>query len=286
LNRGKNETQKFFPMQNDANLKRILITILRIAIGWHFLYEGVSKLIIGNWSAHSFLANTSGFMSGFYHWLASSPALLKTVDFLNIYGLIVIGLFLFLGLLIRFAALSGTLLLLLYYFAYPPFGSSVFGTEGNLFIVDRLFIEAVALMFIAFGRETGYGIGNLYGYPKKITESAGIPGNSRREALKNLATLPLLGVLGFGALSVKKKYGVDVMSGATIQVNPASLGELKGELPRGKIGGHEISRIIMGGNLIGGWAHARDLIYASSLFRAYNTERKVYETLMLEKMPE
>ncbi|MFW5831758.1 MAG: hypothetical protein ACOCVA_05880, partial [Prolixibacteraceae bacterium] len=34
-------------------------------------------------------------------------------------------------------------------------------------------------------------------------------------------------------------------------------------------------------NLIGGWAHARDLIYASSLFKAYNTERKIFETLIL-----
>lgn len=49
----------------------------------------------------------------------------------------------------------------------------------------------------------------------------------------------------------------------------------------GKIGNHEISRIVMGGNLIGGWAHSRDLIYVPSLFRAYNTEKKIFETLML-----
>ena len=42
-----------------------------------------------------------------------------------------------------------------------------------------------------------------------------------------------------------------------------------------------MSRLIMGGNLIGGWAHARDLIYAESLFKAYNTEKKIFETLML-----
>ncbi len=71
------------------------------------------------------------------------------------------------------------------------------------------------------------------------------------------------------------------MSGATIQVKSASLSELKGELPKGKIGRHEMSRLIAGGNLIGGWAHSRDLIYVSSLFKAYNTEQKVYETLML-----
>ena len=37
----------------------------------------------------------------------------------------------------------------------------------------------------------------------------------------------------------------------------------------------------MGGNLIGGWSHARDLLYVSELFKAYNTEEKVFETLAL-----
>jgi hypothetical protein len=42
-----------------------------------------------------------------------------------------------------------------------------------------------------------------------------------------------------------------------------------------------MSRLVLGGNLIGGWAHSRDLIYVPSLFRAYNNEKKIYETLML-----
>lgn len=40
-------------------------------------------------------------------------------------------------------------------------------------------------------------------------------------------------------------------------------------------------RLLLGGNLIGGWSHSRDLIYVNSLFKAYNTEKKIYETLML-----
>ncbi|UCF38029.1 MAG: hypothetical protein JSU96_03985, partial [Acidobacteriota bacterium] len=55
----------------------------------------------------------------------------------------------------------------------------------------------------------------------------------------------------------------------------------KGELPRGMIGDKEVSRLIMGGNLIGGWSHSRDLIYVSSLFKAYNTEDKIFQTLDL-----
>jgi hypothetical protein len=87
--------------------------------------------------------------------------------------------------------------------------------------------------------------------------------------------------MGWGAFRNHEKYDVDVTSGATIQVKQSALNELRGELPKGEIGKHEISRLIMGGNLIGGWAHSRDLIYVPSLFKAYNTEKKVYETLIL-----
>ena len=53
------------------------------------------------------------------------------------------------------------------------------------------------------------------------------------------------------------------------------------KLPTGKIKDLEISRVICGGNLIGGWAHSRDLIYVSPLIRAYHTDAKVIETLKL-----
>lgn len=265
--------------------QRLFITILRVAIGWHFLYEGISKILQGNWTASGFLLNTSGFFSGFYHWIAGSPALLRVSDILNMYGLVFIGLALFIGLFSRIAALAGALLLTLYYFAYPPFGNPLMSaSDGHLFIVDKLFIEAAVLLFLSFYREKGYSLDafiSMYRNRKKSVTREPESSSSRREALKNLATLPVLGAMGWGAVSNFKTYGVDVMSGATIQVNQAALSELKGELPKGKIGKHEISRLIAGGNLIGGWAHSRDLIYVSTLFKAYNTEQKVYETLIL-----
>lgn len=267
------------------NYRRLLITILRMAIGWHFLYEGLSKIMAGNWSASGYLLNSTSFMSGFYHAIASSPALLKISDLMNMYGLLFIGLALFIGILIRYAALGGALLLTLYYFAYPPFGANLFGvSDGHLFIVDKLFIEAAALIFLAFVSEKGYGIDNLRDYLREkktagINPAGEVP--SRREVLKNLASLPVLGLMGWGAFRHEKNTGVDVTSGATVQVKQVALSELKGELPKGKIGNHEISRLVLGGNLIGGWAHSRDLIYVPSLFKAYNTEKKVYETMML-----
>jgi len=62
------------------------------------------------------------------------------------------------------------------------------------------------------------------------------------------------------------------------------ISELKGELPKGKLGNLEITRMIMGCNLIGGWAHARDLLYANTLFKAYNTNQKILETFHLAEM--
>ncbi len=269
------------------NWKKIIITVFRMAIGWHFLYEGISKIVVGNWSATGYLANSTGPLSGFYQWMAGSEGLMNIIDPVNIAALILIGLGLFLGLAIRISAISGVVLLMLYYFAYPPFGGSIMGpVEGNLYIVNKNLIEALALIVLFFLNEKGFGIHALKLFVKKnevVPKAVGsdVTNQSRREALKNLAAVPALGIIGLGAFSDSKKYGVDTLSGATIQVGAADISELKGELPKGKIGNHELSRLILGGNLIGGWAHSRDLLYVPSLFRAYNTEKKIFETLML-----
>ena len=266
---------------------KTIITIIRAAVGWHFLYEGCIKLFAEEWSAASYLNNTYGFLSGFYHWLAASSGRLAVVDFLNIWGLILIGLALFLGLCIRWASISGALLLALYYFAYPPFGITLLTGDGSVFIINALVIEAAILVFFFCYKERGYSLDDAILLMKRKDKPASVPVeaatevNTRRELLKDLATLPVLGLIGWGASRSAKLYGSDTLSGATIQINQVALGDLKGELPKGKVGPHELSRLIMGGNLIGGWAHARDLIYAEQLFKAYNTEMKIFETLML-----
>ncbi len=269
--------------------KKLLVTILRMSIGWHFLFEGVIKLLASNWTSHNYLVNTSGFLSFFYHWLASSPVLLKAVDLLNMYGLVLIGLGLFIGLFSRLASVAGVFLLSLYYFAYPPMGLGSFGTgEGHLFIVDKIFIEGVALLFIIFYAEKGYGIDTLYkSIIKPLRKFASTEADqteyssSRREVMKNLSTLPFLGIMGLWAYKATSKYDIDVWSGATITLNQAGLGQLTGELPKGKINKHPLSRLILGGNIIAGGLHARDLLYSGPLSRAYNTEKKIFETIIL-----
>jgi len=51
-----------------------------------------------------------------------------------------------------------------------------------------------------------------------------------------------------------------------------------GSMAMGKIGNLEISRLICGGNLIGGYAHSRDLIYVSPLLKHYFTDDKIMDT--------
>jgi hypothetical protein len=99
----------------------------------------------------------------------------------------------------------------------------------------------------------------------------------RREFLSK----SLLGTAGAGALySLEEK----ILLAAMQEGADAKAGEQPSPgdgMPCGQIGNVKISRMVMGGNLIGGWAHSRDLIYVSKLFKAYNTEEKVFETLEL-----
>jgi thiosulfate dehydrogenase [quinone] large subunit len=127
------------------------LVFLRFLIGWHFLYEGLYKLIHPEWSSIAFLAQAEGFLSGVAQWIISSQGVLNAVDALNTWGLIAIGLGLVLGLFIRGAALAGFVLLMLYYLFNPPFIGLAAGglTEGNYLLVNKNLIEAVALLYIA-----------------------------------------------------------------------------------------------------------------------------------------
>lgn len=61
---------------------------------------------------------------------------------------------------------------------------------------------------------------------------------------------------------------------------PAPTGS-KNTLPQAKIKDVSISRLICGGNLVGGYAHSRDLVYVSELLKAYFTPDKIFETFAI-----
>ena len=103
-----------------GRLQTGLLTLLRIAIGWHFLYEGHAKFFSGNWTSAGYLQASRWFLGGAFQWMASHPAVIALVDAVNIGGQILIGLLLITGTLTRAASLAAMALLLLYYLANPP----------------------------------------------------------------------------------------------------------------------------------------------------------------------
>jgi len=128
-----------------------LLIALRFLIGWHLLFEGVSKLVHPEWSSVAFLVESEWIFSGIANWITSNQGVLNVVDSMNTLGLVAIGLGLILGLFTRWAAIAGTVLLALYYLFLPPFigmGIAAF-QEGNYLIVNKNLIEAVMLLLIA-----------------------------------------------------------------------------------------------------------------------------------------
>jgi thiosulfate dehydrogenase [quinone] large subunit len=128
------------------------IVVLRILIGWHFLYEGIAKLLNPYWTSAGFLMDSQGIFSGFFKALASNPTILKVVDFMNIWGLIAIGVGLILGILTRAATISGVVLLALYYLCNPPFIGYTYSlpAEGSYLLVNKVLIELAALAVLVF----------------------------------------------------------------------------------------------------------------------------------------
>ena len=294
------------PRQPGAWQEAVLV-LLRMAIGWHFLYEGLVKVLTPGWTSAPFLAESRWLLSGAFHWIASHPAVLRVVDLLNVGGLVLIGLALLVGAFSRFAAVSGVVLLSLYYVASPPLAGlpANGGAEGSYLIVNKNLVEILALCVVAAFPARGFfglerALARLFARLRRPpSASAAVdvglpPARSRRELIAAAAGLPVLG--GF-VYAVLRKRGfdsyeerllraagadVDAVTSATLKTfQYASLKELKGQVPRSRIGKLEVSRVIMGGNLIGGWAHARDLLYVSQLVKTYHTDRKVFETLRL-----
>lgn len=282
-----------------SNTQMLLILLLRMFIGWHFLYEGIIKLVDPSWSSASYLLYSDWIFSDVFHAMAANHTLLAIVDFCNIWGLILIGLALIFGTFTRLSALGGAALLLLYYVANPPFTLADSMKEGSYMIIDKNLIEMLALILIAFlpspslinmkwirNRLTKNRTEGIQPeYPCQIAAKEERVVLERRNFLYGLASIPFIGAFTWSAIRAKAfntPVAVDTISGATTRTFEfTDLKDLNGTLPMAKIGNVELSRMFMGCNLIGGWAHSRDLIYVSSLVKKYHTQEKVFETLQL-----
>ena len=212
------------------------MTILRVAIGWHLLYEGLTKLLNPDWTASGFLQSATGPLAGMFRAMAENDTLLALVNILNTWGLLLIGLGLFLGLFTRISQVAGMALLLLYYLSHPPvFTEPGFFREGSYFIISKDLLEIfglLGLMFFPTGQFLGLDgllsrMGRKpmhlmdHGQPEADETKANVHQIRRREVLKHLATIPFLGAVVYGAIrktrisSLEEKNLVDATSSPT-----------------------------------------------------------------------
>lgn len=127
---------------------------LRISLGWLFLYAGLEKLTNG-FSAVGYLSHLNGPFAALFTPLAGNPL----VDLLVVWGELLIGTALILGILTRFASFWGIVMMLLFYFSGYPFEHS--------FIVNEHIIYSFALFYLMFSN-SGHFMGMGKALEKKF----------------------------------------------------------------------------------------------------------------------
>ena len=152
------------PSANYSTFQLTSLVSLRMLVGWHILYEGITKLLNPYWTAAEYLAASQWWFSDLLITLAANQSSLAVIDFLNEWGLVLIGLGLIFGFLTRIAISAGIVLLLLYYIAAPPFVGLTYSipTEGSYLIVNKTLIEMAALaVLLAFPTSRIAGLDRL-----------------------------------------------------------------------------------------------------------------------------
>lgn len=143
-----------------TKFEKIVLFLLRISMGWLMFYAGITKVLNPAWSSVGYLQEAKTF-STFYQYLSGS-GILPTVDFVNEWGLTLLGISLILGVFVRLSSVAGAVLMVLYYlpvldFPYP---------NAHSYIIDDHIIYALVLLYFA-----SIKAGRFWGLENKITDS-------------------------------------------------------------------------------------------------------------------
>ncbi|HUS81654.1 MAG TPA: DoxX family protein [Dehalococcoidia bacterium] len=109
--------------------------LLRLTMGWIFLWSGIDKLVT-NFSASGFLANaTQGPLGGWFQDLGANQAALDIINPLVIWGQILIGATLVLGLFTRAGLFWAAAMMMLFYLAQFPPANNPFMDEHLVYVL-------------------------------------------------------------------------------------------------------------------------------------------------------
>ncbi len=144
-----------------TGFQKAALVALRMLVGWHFCYEGIAKLVNPYWTSAGYIADSGWFLKSFLIGVAARPGLVTWIDYLNMWGLVAIGLGLMLGAFTRAATIAGAVLLALYWLVAPPFAGVTYlmPTEGSYVLVNRVLVELGALLvLLAFPTSREFGL--------------------------------------------------------------------------------------------------------------------------------
>ena len=129
------------------------IFALRVVLGFMFLWGGIQKIgkeMAGSYATSGFLSHAvSGPFQVVFNGMAGNPA----VEYLLVYGELLIGISLVFGIVSRVGSIAGIPMVLLMYVSQLPAGAAGYGNYLNqLLQTDALFNEYIlmALIFLAF----------------------------------------------------------------------------------------------------------------------------------------
>ena len=138
-----------------SRFQHLSLFFLRIALGWMYFYAGVTKLLDPQWSALGYLKGAKTF-PWLFGWFAQ-PQILPVVNFLNEWGLTLIGLSLILGVVVRLSSSLGALLTALYYLPILD----TFYPNPHSFVVDEHIIYIASFLVLI-----GFHAGRFWGLEK------------------------------------------------------------------------------------------------------------------------
>lgn len=113
-------------------------------------YAGITKVLDQSWSAAGYLEGAKTFV-GFFQWFLE-PGVLPIINFINEWGLTLLGISLILGIFVRASSFLGAILMLLYYFPVLEFPY----IKPHSYLVDEHIIYALVLLFFASLRAGRY----------------------------------------------------------------------------------------------------------------------------------
>jgi thiosulfate dehydrogenase [quinone] large subunit len=139
------------------------LVLLRTLIGWHFLYEGYTKLLqpawgragapLSAWSSAGYLKAATGPFAEAFHALGNT-SWIGNLDVAIAIALVAVGLSLMLGFFTQAGCAGAVGLLAMFYLSAMPTGLPEARAEGTYLFVNKNLIEAAAVV-VLFTFRTG-----------------------------------------------------------------------------------------------------------------------------------